>query len=297
MSKIIKVRDGSVHWVDLDMGAMGQPGLKGDKGDPGEQGLQGEQGIQGIPGDDGADGVQGIQGDSGPKGDKGDKGDTGDQGPQGIQGIPGEEGPQGDPGAKGDAGDIGPKGDKGDQGEQGIQGPPGADSTVPGPKGDTGDVGPKGDKGDKGDMGDQGPQGPPGQGAWVLLHSAEDDTAETVSSTSETTKGTYNLPINSYSYILIEAGTQARYEVDVSSKADFTWRIKHGGILKKTFTERIIALATSGTDSGHRNNSYISHIMPGGQTEAADIIITGQTTVSNANVGFLLKYFRVWGIP
>ena len=133
-------------------------------------------------------------------------------------------------------------------------------------------------------------------GVRVLLYSAESDTAETNTTTNETTKYTQSLPANSYSYILIEAGTQSRYERDVSSKANFTWRIKYNAVTQKTFNEKIIALAAAGCDTGGKYNGYISTIMAGGQAGAADITITGQASVSNANVGFLLKYVRIWGI-
>ena len=133
-------------------------------------------------------------------------------------------------------------------------------------------------------------------GMRVLLDNTETDTAETNTTTNETTNYTYTLPINSYSKILIEACFQSRYEVDTASKANFTWRIKYNGATQKTFTGKIIALSTSGCDTGGKVNEYISYIMNGGQASAADITITGQTDVSNANVGFILKFARVWGI-
>jgi len=130
----------------------------------------------------------------------------------------------------------------------------------------------------------------------VLIYNDESDTGETVSSVAETTKYTYSLPANNYEKMLIEAGTQSRYEVDVSNKNNITWKIKVDGVLQKTFTERIIALATASADSGNRVNGHISTIIAGGQIASVSITVTGQQTINNANAGFLLKFFRVWGI-
>jgi hypothetical protein len=133
-------------------------------------------------------------------------------------------------------------------------------------------------------------------GALIFIDSIETDSSEKVSSTSENTIQTISLPANSYNKILIEAGVRERYEVDVSNKTDNTWRIKVDGVLKKTFTTRIIALATSGADSGGRYSHRISTIVDGGQTTAVNITITGQMTVSNANCGLMVYYLRLWGI-
>jgi hypothetical protein len=133
-------------------------------------------------------------------------------------------------------------------------------------------------------------------GIRVLLNSLETDTAETNTTTNETTKYTFTLPINSYSFIMIEAGFVSRYEKDVASKANFTYNIKYNGATQKTFNSKVLALSTSGCDTGAKVIDYISFIMTGGQAAQHNITITGQTDVNDANCGFVLKFARVWGI-
>jgi len=133
-------------------------------------------------------------------------------------------------------------------------------------------------------------------GALVLIANDETDSAETTSSTSETTLKTISLPANSYSKILIEADVISRFEADLSSRCDFTWRIKYNGVTQKTFVVRIIASSTSGIDSGGRYVTHLSYIMSGGQASAANVTITGQMTVSNAAAGILVHNVRLWGI-
>ena len=133
-------------------------------------------------------------------------------------------------------------------------------------------------------------------GALIFIDSIESDSSERVSSAAENTIQTISLPANSYDKILIEAGVRERYEVDASNKTDNTWKIKVDGVLKKTFTTRIIALATASADSGGRCSHRISTIAAGGQLSPVNVIITGQMTINNANCGLLVYYLRLWGI-
>ena len=133
-------------------------------------------------------------------------------------------------------------------------------------------------------------------GALIFIDSNEVSGAEQVSSTGENTLQTISLPANSYDKIFIEACIRSRYEVDAANKTDNTFKIKIDGLLKATFTERIIALSTSGTDSGGRNTTHISTVATGGQVTAVNVTITGQMTINNANCGLMVYYVRLWGI-
>lgn len=130
----------------------------------------------------------------------------------------------------------------------------------------------------------------------VFIISTEADSAETVSNVGEVTKATLSLPANSYTKIYIEFAGVHRYEVDVTAKMNATWKINYNAILQKTFNAKILALATSGCDTGQKESIYGSVIMAGGQAAAADVTITGQIDVNNANAGYLLKFCRIWGI-
>ena len=133
-------------------------------------------------------------------------------------------------------------------------------------------------------------------GHMVFITSTEADSAETVSSVGETTKATLSLPANSYASIYIEFAGVHRYEVDVAAKMNVIWNIKYDAVTKKTFNAKILALSTTGTDTGQKESIYGSVIFAGGQAAAANVTITGQIDVNNANAGFLLKFCRIWGI-
>ena len=133
-------------------------------------------------------------------------------------------------------------------------------------------------------------------GALIFIGSQESDSAEQVSSVAENTLATLSLPANSYDKILIEAEIRERYEVDASNKTNNTFKIKETGVTKKTFSSRIIALATASADSGNRHTFRISTIIAGGQTSTASITLTGQMSINNANCGLLIYSFRLWGI-
>lgn len=130
----------------------------------------------------------------------------------------------------------------------------------------------------------------------ILIANNDVDSAEKVSSTAENIIQTLTIPVSLYSKLLIEAIVQERYEADASSKCDYTWNVKVAGVTKKTFTTRIISLATAGADSGNRNTHLISTIIDGPIQTPKDITLTCTMTVSNANCGVLVKNIRVWGI-
>lgn len=133
-------------------------------------------------------------------------------------------------------------------------------------------------------------------GYMVFIVSDEVDSAETVSSTAEVTKNTILLPANSYRKIYIEFAAVHRYEVDVASKMNATWRIKSAGVTQKTYVAKILASSAAGIDTGQKEPIYGSFIMAGGQVAAVNVTITGQIDVSNAAAGFLTKFVRLWGI-
>jgi hypothetical protein len=131
----------------------------------------------------------------------------------------------------------------------------------------------------------------------ILLYSNESDTSETTTSTAETAAlRSYTLPANSYDYILIEATVRNRVEQDQSARCDFTWRIKEAGSTVYTAIERVIALSTSGVNSGGRNETRVSTIIAGGQGADTALTVTGQMSLSNAATGIMVRSFRVWGI-
>ena len=132
--------------------------------------------------------------------------------------------------------------------------------------------------------------------ALIFIDSKETDSAELVNSTSETTIQSITLPANSYEKILIEFGFQSRFEKDENRKCDYTWRVKVGGVLVKTFYNRLIASSTSGIDSGDRISGQYSVIYQGGQTSPVTITITGQMNFTSVNAGMLVHYLRIYGI-
>jgi len=136
----------------------------------------------------------------------------------------------------------------------------------------------------------------PVPGALVLINNNETDTAETVSSVAEVTKFTLVVPANSFAFLYIEFAAVHRYEVDVASKMNVIYNIKLDGVTKKTFNAKILALSTSGTDTGQKETIYGSTIIAGGQAAAASVTITEQMDVNNANCGVIGKFARVWGI-
>jgi hypothetical protein len=130
----------------------------------------------------------------------------------------------------------------------------------------------------------------------VLIAAIETDGGEQVSSVAENVLQTLSLPANSFKRILIEATVRERYEVDASNKTNNTWNIDVDGSTVKTFTSRIIALATASADSGNRHTFNISTIVNGGQAAAVDVDITGQMTINNANCGVMVYNMRLWGL-
>lgn len=131
----------------------------------------------------------------------------------------------------------------------------------------------------------------------ILIFNDETDSTEQINSTSESAAlKTFNLPINTYSKVLIEAIVRSRFESDVTSRSDYTWRIKVGGATVRTFVERIIALNTAGADSGDRQLSTISTIVAGGQGSVTAITITVQMNTQDVLNGGLVHVFRVYGI-
>jgi hypothetical protein len=208
---------------------------------------------------------------------------TGELGPTGPIGVTGSSGPSGATGPTGVTGFTG-AGVTGATGATGVSGTPNGPTGPSGPTGATGAVGPSGATFTI-------------VGAMSLLSYDETNSAENVSATAESAAlKTVSLAINSYTYIMIEIIVRSRYEQDVSAKVDFTWRIKYDGSTIRTFIHRVIALSTSGIDSGGRYTSTLSHIMEGGQGSAKNITVTAQNSVSNANVGSLIHSIRVYGI-
>lgn len=133
-------------------------------------------------------------------------------------------------------------------------------------------------------------------GTLILLYNDEVDSSETNTTTVETEKKSWILPANVYSKIIIESEVRDRVEQDASTKCDFTWRIKVGGVTVKIFINRIIAMNTTGVDSGGRQVIPVKTIVAGGQSGNTAISLTGQMTVSNANTGILVHSLRVYGI-
>ena len=133
-------------------------------------------------------------------------------------------------------------------------------------------------------------------GTLILLYNDEVDSSETNTSTVEVEKKSWTLPANSYSKIIIESEVRDRVEQDASTKCDFTWRIKVGGVTAKTFINRIIASSTTSIDSGGREVIPVKTIVAGGQTGNTAISLTGQMSLSNANTGILAHSLRVYGV-
>jgi hypothetical protein len=135
----------------------------------------------------------------------------------------------------------------------------------------------------------------PSVGTILVAHN-EEDSSEQVSSTAENTIQTLTIPVCDYAKLLIEAIVQERYERDASSKCDYSWNIKVNGVTKKSFSARIISLATTGVDSGGRNTHLIDTIIEGPITSPQDITITCTMSVSNAGCGVMVNNVRVWGL-
>lgn len=133
-------------------------------------------------------------------------------------------------------------------------------------------------------------------GTVILIYNDEADSSETATSTVETEKKAWTLPANSYSKIIVEAEVRDRVEQDASTKCDFTWRIKVGGVTIKTFVNRIIASSTTSIDSGGREVLSLKTIVAGGQTGNTAISLTGQMNLSNASTGILAHSLRLYGV-
>lgn len=136
-------------------------------------------------------------------------------------------------------------------------------------------------------------------GVMQLVYNDEADSTEHASSTAESAAlKSYSLAANDFDYIKIEAVVQSRLEQDAQTRADFTWRLKSAGatVTGGTFTQRLIADPTAGTDSGERMVTTISAIIAGGQAVSTALSITAQMTVSNAATGAVVKKFRVYGV-
>jgi hypothetical protein len=132
--------------------------------------------------------------------------------------------------------------------------------------------------------------------ALIFIDSKETDSSELINTTTETTIQTITLPANSYDRILIEFGYQARFEANLNSRCDYTWRVKAGTTTIKTFYNRIIASSTTGITSGDRISGQYSAIYQGGNTSPLTISITGQMNVANPSCGMLVHYLRLYGI-
>jgi len=132
--------------------------------------------------------------------------------------------------------------------------------------------------------------------ALIFIDSKESDSSEVISSTTETTIQTITLPPNSFDKILIEFGYQARFEANVNSRCDYTWRVKVGTTTVKTFYNRIIASATTGIASGNRISGQYSAIYQGGNNSPLTVSITGQMSVSDPSCGMRVHYLRIFGI-
>jgi hypothetical protein len=129
-------------------------------------------------------------------------------------------------------------------------------------------------------------------GTVILLYADEVDTAETTTSTAETTLKNYSLPANSYSTIIVEAEVQARNDRNQAASPTFTWRFETTAATKKTFTWKVLSTATAGVSNRQSATIKTSFV----QTGATTLSITGQMGTSNSAIGMLAHSFRVYGV-
>jgi len=127
-----------------------------------------------------------------------------------------------------------------------------------------------------------------------LLYTDEEPSPETTNTTSTTTLKSWTLPANNYDAIIIESEVGGR-NIAKEKNCNFTWRIKLGTYSSKTMVTQIK------TDSSNVwvNISAIyplKAVFPGGQSSNTNILITGEMSTADTNIGIMAYSLRVYGV-